>query len=256
MAPAEHDALRAPAEPAAQRAPAEPAAQRARRVDVFVALGTAVVALGLLLGLPPLDSLEPDAAALASGSRHRSPWPGASWPSACWPSRPPCSPPVGHRAPYSSSSPPCRCWSRRSPRSRPTCSASPHCPWSSPSSSPHSGSRWPACGRRSWSPAALVAAGSAVLYAVAGGAFRGDFSAGLAGSPGRACCRRSVRSACPCWSPCWCGPAARSAPPAPPRPAPSTVSRTPWSTPRCPANAPRWPASSTTSPRTTCPASP
>ncbi|WP_084740561.1 MULTISPECIES: histidine kinase [unclassified Curtobacterium] len=58
MAPAEHDAL---------RAPAEPAAQRARRVDVFVALGTAVVALGLLLGLPPLDSLEPDGPALALG---------------------------------------------------------------------------------------------------------------------------------------------------------------------------------------------
>ncbi|MBO9052053.1 sensor histidine kinase, partial [Curtobacterium flaccumfaciens] len=40
-------------------------AQRARRVDVFVALGTAVVALGLLLGLPPLDALEPDGPALA-----------------------------------------------------------------------------------------------------------------------------------------------------------------------------------------------
>lgn len=71
MAPAEHDALRAPAEPAAQREPAaQPArsaqhALRARRVDVFVALGTAVVALGLLLGLPPLDSLEPDGPALA-----------------------------------------------------------------------------------------------------------------------------------------------------------------------------------------------
>ncbi|WXF91757.1 histidine kinase dimerization/phosphoacceptor domain-containing protein [Curtobacterium flaccumfaciens pv. flaccumfaciens] len=71
MAPAEHDALRAPAEPAAQREPAaQPAppaqpAQRARRVDVFVALGTAVVALGLLLGLPPLDALEPDGPALA-----------------------------------------------------------------------------------------------------------------------------------------------------------------------------------------------
>ncbi|MBT1544294.1 sensor histidine kinase [Curtobacterium aurantiacum] len=73
MAPAEHDALRAPAEPTAQSAqsarpaaPAEqPAAQRARRVDVFVALGTAVVALGLLLGLPPLDAAEPDGAALA-----------------------------------------------------------------------------------------------------------------------------------------------------------------------------------------------
>ncbi|MBO9042237.1 sensor histidine kinase [Curtobacterium flaccumfaciens] len=56
MAPAEHDAL---------RAPAEPAALRARRVDVVVALGTAVVALGLLLGLPPLDALEPDGPALA-----------------------------------------------------------------------------------------------------------------------------------------------------------------------------------------------
>lgn len=56
MAPAEHDAL---------RAPAGPAVQRARRVDVFVALGTAVVALGLLLGLPPLDALEPDGPALA-----------------------------------------------------------------------------------------------------------------------------------------------------------------------------------------------
>jgi signal transduction histidine kinase len=56
MAPAEHDAL---------RAPAEPAAQRARRVDVLVALGTAVVALGLLLGLPPLGALEPDGPALA-----------------------------------------------------------------------------------------------------------------------------------------------------------------------------------------------
>ncbi|WIB43270.1 histidine kinase [Curtobacterium sp. MCLR17_058] len=71
MAPAEHDALRAPAEPAAQREPAaQPARsaqpeQRARRVDVVVALGTAVVALGLLLGLPPLDALEPDGPALA-----------------------------------------------------------------------------------------------------------------------------------------------------------------------------------------------
>ncbi|TDW67921.1 signal transduction histidine kinase [Curtobacterium sp. PhB25] len=38
---------------------------RDRRVDVFVALGTAVVALGLLIGLPPLDALEPDGPALA-----------------------------------------------------------------------------------------------------------------------------------------------------------------------------------------------
>ncbi|PZE28524.1 sensor histidine kinase [Curtobacterium sp. MCLR17_055] len=48
-------------------APAEHDASRARRVDVVVALGTAVVALGLLLGLPPLDSLEPDGPALALG---------------------------------------------------------------------------------------------------------------------------------------------------------------------------------------------
>jgi signal transduction histidine kinase len=38
---------------------------RDRRVDVFVALGTGVVAIGLLLGLPPLDGLEPDGATLA-----------------------------------------------------------------------------------------------------------------------------------------------------------------------------------------------
>lgn len=38
---------------------------RDRRVDVLVALGTAVVALGLLIGLPPLDALEPDGTALA-----------------------------------------------------------------------------------------------------------------------------------------------------------------------------------------------
>ncbi|TDW48193.1 signal transduction histidine kinase [Curtobacterium sp. PhB42] len=38
---------------------------RDRRVDVLVALGTAVVALGLLFGLPPLDALEPDGPALA-----------------------------------------------------------------------------------------------------------------------------------------------------------------------------------------------
>ncbi|WP_159573351.1 sensor histidine kinase [Curtobacterium sp. 18060] len=38
---------------------------RDRRSDVLVALGTAVVALGLLIGLPPLDALEPDGPALA-----------------------------------------------------------------------------------------------------------------------------------------------------------------------------------------------
>lgn len=38
---------------------------RDRRVDVLVALGTAVVAIGLLIGLPPLDALEPDGPALS-----------------------------------------------------------------------------------------------------------------------------------------------------------------------------------------------
>lgn len=59
----------APAEPLAQRPQAEvggaapalrPATTRERRTDVLVALGTAVVAVGLLLGLPPLDAADPD----------------------------------------------------------------------------------------------------------------------------------------------------------------------------------------------------
>ncbi|PYY36706.1 sensor histidine kinase [Curtobacterium sp. MCJR17_055] len=59
----------APAEPLAQRPQAEaggaaparrPATARERRTDVLVALGTAVVALGLLLALPPLDAADPD----------------------------------------------------------------------------------------------------------------------------------------------------------------------------------------------------
>jgi len=37
-----------------------PADVRARRTDVFVALATAVLALGLLVGLPPLDTADPD----------------------------------------------------------------------------------------------------------------------------------------------------------------------------------------------------
>ncbi|MBA8990573.1 signal transduction histidine kinase [Curtobacterium pusillum] len=37
-----------------------PADARDRRTDVLVAVGTAVVSLGLLLGLPPLDSADPD----------------------------------------------------------------------------------------------------------------------------------------------------------------------------------------------------
>jgi signal transduction histidine kinase len=39
-------------------APADPSAQR--RTDVLVAVGTFVVALGLMLGLPPLDAADPD----------------------------------------------------------------------------------------------------------------------------------------------------------------------------------------------------
>ncbi|WIB27003.1 histidine kinase [Curtobacterium sp. MCSS17_015] len=59
----------APAEPRAQRPQAEaggaaparrPATARERRTDLLVALGTAVVALGLLLALPPLDAADPD----------------------------------------------------------------------------------------------------------------------------------------------------------------------------------------------------
>lgn len=45
----------APAAPARR-----PATARERRTDVLVALGTAVVALGLLLALPPLDAADPD----------------------------------------------------------------------------------------------------------------------------------------------------------------------------------------------------
>lgn len=44
-------------------APAEP---RERRLDVLVAVGTVVVAIGLLLGLPPLDAADPDGAGLGA----------------------------------------------------------------------------------------------------------------------------------------------------------------------------------------------
>ncbi len=37
-----------------------PAESRVGRTEVLVALGTAVVALGLLLGLPPLDAADPE----------------------------------------------------------------------------------------------------------------------------------------------------------------------------------------------------
>jgi len=41
-----------------------PADARTRRTDVLVAVGTAVLSLGLLLGLPPLDALDPDSVGL------------------------------------------------------------------------------------------------------------------------------------------------------------------------------------------------
>ncbi len=59
----------ASAEPRAQRPEVEargagpgrrPATARERRTDVLVALGTFVVGLGLMLGLPPLDAADPD----------------------------------------------------------------------------------------------------------------------------------------------------------------------------------------------------
>ena len=46
--------------PASASASASGVTARQRRVDVLVALGTAVVGLGLLLGLPPLDAADPD----------------------------------------------------------------------------------------------------------------------------------------------------------------------------------------------------
>jgi signal transduction histidine kinase len=185
MAPAEHDALRAPAEPPALRAPAEPAAQRARRVDVFVALGTAVVALGLLLGMPPLDALEPDGQALAL----RVPAPFTlAWSILA----------LGLLAQSAA-----LLAARRAPRTvliviaaLPVLVAV-----LAPQSSDLFGLtalpvvvavvlaalRVPLA--RLWPTllvaGALVAAGSAVLFAIAGGAFRGDFSTGLAGSLGQ-----------------------------------------------------------------------
>ncbi|MBT1668719.1 hypothetical protein KK092_04945 [Curtobacterium flaccumfaciens pv. flaccumfaciens] len=185
MAPAEHDALRAPAEPSAQRAPAEPAAQRARRVDVFVALGTAVVALGLLLGLPPLDALEPDGAALAL----RAPAPFTlAWSILA----------LGLLVQSAA-----LLAARRAPRTVLIVVAA--LPVVVAALAPESfdvfgltalpvvvavvlaALRVPLA--RLWPTllvaGALVAAGSAVLSAVAGGAFRGDFSTGLAGSLGQ-----------------------------------------------------------------------
>jgi signal transduction histidine kinase len=176
MAPAEHDAL---------RAPAEPAAQRARRVDVFVALGTAVVALGLLLGLPPLDALEPDGAALAL----RAPAPFTlAWSVLA----------IGLLAQSAA-----LLAARRAPRTVLIVVAA--LPVVVAALAPESfdvfgltalpvvvavvlaALRVPLA--RLWPTllvaGALVAAGSAVLSTVAGGAFRGDFSTGLAGSLGQ-----------------------------------------------------------------------
>jgi signal transduction histidine kinase len=176
MAPAEHDAL---------RAPAEPAAQRARRVDVFVALGTAVVALGLLLGLPPLDTLEPDGAALAM----RVPAPfTAAWTVLA----------LGLLAQSAA-----LLAARRAPRTVLVVVAA--LPVLVAALAPQSldlfgltalpvvvavvlatlrvrlARLWPTL----LVAAVLVAAGNAVLAAVAGGAFHGDFSTGLAGSLGQ-----------------------------------------------------------------------
>lgn len=176
MAPAEHDAL---------RAPAEPAAQRARRVDVVVALGTAVVALGLLLGLPPLDALEPDGAALAL----RAPAPFTlAWSVLA----------IGLLAQSAA-----LLAARRAPRTVLIVVAA--LPVVVAALAPESfdvfgltalpvvvavvlaALRVPLA--RLWPTllvaGALVAAGSAVLSAIAGGAFRGDFSTGLAGSLGQ-----------------------------------------------------------------------
>ncbi|MBT1632236.1 sensor histidine kinase [Curtobacterium flaccumfaciens] len=176
MAPAEHDAL---------RAPAEPAARRARRVDVFVALGTAVVALGLLLGLPPLDALEPDGAALAL----RAPAPFTlAWSVLA----------IGLLAQSAA-----LLAARRAPRTVLIVVAA--LPVVVAALAPESfdvfgltalpvvvgvvlaALRVPLA--RLWPTllvaGALVAAGSAVLFAIAGGAFRGDFSTGLAGSLGQ-----------------------------------------------------------------------
>ncbi|WFR66351.1 hypothetical protein P9139_15925 [Curtobacterium flaccumfaciens] len=50
----------APADARDLRNAREPRVRFARRTDVLVAAGTAVLALGLLLGLPPLDAVDPD----------------------------------------------------------------------------------------------------------------------------------------------------------------------------------------------------
>lgn len=51
-----------------------PADARTRRTDVLVAVGTAVLALGLLLGLPPLDAADPDSAGIRYPEVGGVPW--------------------------------------------------------------------------------------------------------------------------------------------------------------------------------------
>jgi signal transduction histidine kinase len=68
MAPAEPRAQRprsddggaAPARRSAATPERRPATGRERRTDVLIALGSFVIALGLMLGLPPLDAADPD----------------------------------------------------------------------------------------------------------------------------------------------------------------------------------------------------
>lgn len=229
---------------------------RDRRVDVFVALGTGVVAIGLLLGLPPLDGLEPDGATL--GMRVPAPF-TAAWTVLA----------LGLLVQSAA-----LLAARRAPRT--VLVAVSVLPVLVAALAPQSldlfgltalpvvvavvlaALRVPLA--RLWPTllvaAALVAAGSTVLSAVAGGALRGDVTQGLSGALGQGVLQAVGAVGLRSWSPCWCAPAARSAPPAPPRRARSSVNRTPWSRPRCPVSVPPWPANCTTSPPTTCPASP
>ncbi|WP_439691778.1 sensor histidine kinase [Curtobacterium sp. SP.BCo] len=51
-----------------------PADARSRRTDVLVAAGTAVLSLGLLLGLPPLDAADPDSTGIRFPEVGAAPW--------------------------------------------------------------------------------------------------------------------------------------------------------------------------------------
>ncbi|SDQ85949.1 Signal transduction histidine kinase [Curtobacterium sp. UNCCL20] len=67
MAPADARDRRGPRDRGARDpGPRDRSGPRDRRTDVLVAVGTAVVALGLLLGLPPLDAADPDGAGVSS----------------------------------------------------------------------------------------------------------------------------------------------------------------------------------------------